>query len=221
MNLAPFVFAAARQADRDPDGCAGCLVGVPWCGFWIVVAWWLLPERWEDWTPLVGIVLSLVALGLVALLSGFWEDWKTQSRRGHMPTGRTVGATKLDATKGEDFTPRASFAEPIGSHATRPSSPPRGFKPARSGNGFTRSLSIDGWWTNCWIGRRRGVLRAKVFAPRKNGVQVQEAPLLERDCNSEEEAFAWLRDAEESGQIRREALQAIRRFETGDDDIPF
>ncbi len=57
---------------------------------------------------------------------------------------------------------------------------------------------------------------------------------MESVCASEEGAFEWLREREESGQIRREALRAIRLFEREeredepafesdalDDDIPF
>lgn len=47
---------------------------------------------------------------------------------------------------------------------------------------------------------------------------------MERECNSEAEALAWLRDAEANGQIRREALRAISRFEkfeSDDNDLPF
>lgn len=52
---------------------------------------------------------------------------------------------------------------------------------------------------------------------------------MESECASEESAFEWLREREESGRILREARQAIRLFERGeaddrtalDDDIPF
>lgn len=226
MNFAPFVFAAARQADRDPEGCAGCLAGGLWLGFWLVVARWLLPEEWGDWTAPGGIVLSFVSLVTLAVGSVLWNERKGQARTRRMPTGRKTTPARFEATASDGFREetRSAKVKPSGGRASRPASPPRGFKPAKSGNGFTRSLNIDGWWTNCWVGRTRGVQRAKVFAPSKNGIQVQEAPLMERDCHNEGEAFAWLRDAEASGQIREEALRAISRFEkfeNNDNDIPF
>lgn len=100
----------------------------------------------------------------------------------------------------------------------------RRFNPAKSGNGHLLRLKVDGWWLNCWVGRTRGVFCASVFAPEKNGTKAQTAPLMERDCSSEDKAFAWLRNAEASGLIQREARHAIslfERFESDDDDIPF
>ncbi len=114
----------------------------------------------------------------------------------------------------------------------------RRFKPARSGNGHLRSFGIDGWWLNCWVGRTNGLPRASVFAPAKtiNGrrIEAQDTPLMESVCASEEGAFEWLRERDESGQIRREARRAIHLFEREerddeptlesdalDDDIPF
>lgn len=104
------------------------------------------------------------------------------------------------------------------------------FKPAKSGNGFTRSFHVDGWWLTAWAGRARGCWSATVFAPSKTidkqRVEAQDGPLMERDCNSEDEAFAWLHDAYRSGEIEREARRAVRQFERdddeeADDDIPF
>lgn len=112
------------------------------------------------------------------------------------------------------------------------------FKPARSGNGHIRSLNVDGWRLNLWVGMTNGLPRASAFAPSKtvNGrrVEARDAPLMESVCSSEEAAFEWLREREESGLIRREARLAIRLFEREeaddesdswsnalDDDIPF
>ncbi len=98
----------------------------------------------------------------------------------------------------------------------------KNFTPARSGNGRTRSLNVNGWRLTCWVGNARGVVSATVFAPWKfihrERVDAQDTPLMERDCNSEEEAFAWLQKAETSGDIEREARRAIRIFESSDDD---
>lgn len=229
MSIWPLVFAAARQADRkwdrDPEGCASLLFGGLLFGFLVVVAWWILPDDLEeDWSVPVAIALLLspwVALVVAAVVASLWGKMTGRAEKGGLVPSQKTTLAKLDATKGDGFRTRTGHAkaEPSGRLPSRPTNTQSGFRPAKSGNGFTRSLNIDGWWTNCWVGRTRGALRATVFAPRKNGVQVQKVPLLEHDCNSEEEAFAWLRDAEESGQIRREALSAIRRFENGDDDL--
>lgn len=107
------------------------------------------------------------------------------------------------------------------------------FRTAKSGNGYIHSLKVDDWWLNLWVGMTNGLPRASAFAPSKtiNGrrVEAQDTPLMESVCPSEEAAFEWLREREESGRIRREARQAIRLFERGeaddkpalDDDIPF
>ena len=165
-------------------------------------------------------------LGLALLVGfGLWQGRSQKALGSRMADRRKATRARLGAAEPgglPEYLRRPS--EPANRRGSRPTSTFRGFRPAKSGNGFTRSLDVDGWWTNCWVGRTRGGLRAKVFAPSKNGIQVQDAPLMERDCNSEEEAFTWLRDAEASGQIRREALRAIRRFdgfESDDDDIPF
>ena len=97
----------------------------------------------------------------------------------------------------------------------------RRFRPARSGNGYFLPLRVNGWWLNCWVGTQRDSHRAVVFAPEKNKVKAQDSPLIEQDCNSEDHAFEWLRDAEASGRIKREARHAIgvyERFGNHEDD---
>ena len=60
------------------------------------------------------------------------------------------------------------------------------FKPARSGNGHIRSLNVDGWRLNLWVGMTNGLPRASAFAPSKtvNGrrVEARDAPLMESAC---------------------------------------
>ena len=83
-----------------------------------------------------------------------------------------------------------------------------------------------------WVERMDYLAPAKTINGRR--IEAQDTPLMESVCASEEGAFEWLREREESGQIRREALRAIRLFEREeredepafesdalDDDIPF
>ncbi len=86
------------------------------------------------------------------------------SRSGDKQVGRESSAPEVSRTQ-----------EPSNSFRER-------FKPARSGNGHLRSLRVDGWWLNCWVGITNGLPRASVFAPTKtiNGrrVEAQDTPLM-------------------------------------------
>lgn len=106
------------------------------------------------------------------------------------------------------------------------------FKPAKSGNGLVRTLRIDGWLVNCWVGTRGLTIHASVFSPSRRDdagkwLEAQDEPLMGRDCSSEDEALEWLQQADTDGKIRREARRAIHLFESNavddgaDDDIPF
>lgn len=108
------------------------------------------------------------------------------------------------------------------------------FVQTRSGNGRSRRLLVEkdeDWFVTLWVAETKsgGKPRACVFSPWKSsasGLQkAGEEPLIDQPCNSEEEAFAHLQRAEQSGEIERLARQAIEDHErpdsTSDDDIPF
>lgn len=106
------------------------------------------------------------------------------------------------------------------------------FKDATSGNGWTLTIPVKNWLVTRWVGKARGEHCACVFPPSQNvdgeWVRASEEPLIDRHCNSKEEAFEHLWNAEQSGEITRLAGEAIYDYgDPGDsddvphDDIPF
>ena len=99
------------------------------------------------------------------------------------------------------------------------------FKFARSGNGWTRRTEVEDWLVTRWVGTKLGKDYACVFAPSRGWIEAGEGSLIDQACNSEEEAFAHLQRAEQSGEITRLAREAIQDYESpdsaSDDDIPF
>ena len=73
------------------------------------------------------------------------------------------------------------------------------FEPARSGNGWTRSTAVEGWFVTWWVGRRRGRDYACVFQPNRGPIEATEEPLIDQPCDSEDAAFKRLLDGEQSG----------------------
>ncbi len=101
------------------------------------------------------------------------------------------------------------------------------FKPAKSRNGWTYQTIKDKWFVTRWVGQALGQYRACVFAPSQKfsneWVRATEEPLIDRPCNSEEEAFEHLWRAEQSDEINRLAREAIKNYMDlySEDDIPF
>ena len=103
------------------------------------------------------------------------------------------------------------------------------FKPAKSGKGWTYQTIVEKWFVTRWVGQTLGEYRACVFPPsQKFGsewTRATEESLIDQPCNSEEEAFAHLQRAEQSGEITRSVREAIEDYEPPDsgsgDDIPF
>lgn len=108
------------------------------------------------------------------------------------------------------------------------------FVQTRSGNGRSRRLLVEkdeDWFVTLWVAETKsgGKPRACVFSPWKSSSsglkKAGDEPLIDQPCNSEEEAFAHLQRAEQSGEIERLARQAIEDYEPPDsgpdDDIPF
>ena len=133
-----------------------------------------------------------------------------------------------------EIAPRTSGETPARPATDREFREYRGrFRPARSGNGSTRTTDLENWRITRWVGMSRGEHRACVWAPESRGIKAGE-PLINEGATSEDTAFRLLFDLDRSGAIRKKAEAAIAAHErpqsdardpaptTDDvDDVPF
>ncbi len=167
-----------------------------------------LRDRVDLWkrVVLVGGSCGLVVLSLLLVFRSSGVDFQDP------PVVRS-SAERAGPVDGESEAGRTARHDDVASYRSR-------FSPARSGNGWTRRVTLDEWQVTLWVGYRGNEPAAVVFSPRRrrragDWIESESGPLMEGTHLNEEAAFSWLMELEDGGALHRESrrsINALRAF---------